>query len=349
MTPITLLIAFFVLSFFLSFALLRMVYNNPSLKDGFVFLWAVMLAGAMSAVYFNSTPYDSIAGFSLPEPALVFGSALIVYLIAARAPKFAALPILLGAGLYTFLIPQDNFLLFNGLLPPIFDHLAAAVIWAAISWSFQYLNALNALMSLQTLTIGFGILVLYFMGASPLALALIAITITGAMLALLTYNGFPAYIIPSDAFCQAVGFIGAWLLFKLSAEATPASALILITYFALEVAAALCRFVLPGNKASLKENTNYYQAVIHGLSPQTVLFAIGKILMLLIILASFQLYAGNFFSLPFLGLIVCSMFVYRLRHWNEKDQTLKEINAEFVQDLKDGIQEIKDTFNKDKP
>ena len=336
---------FFVLSFLAGFVCLRIAYNQPTLKDGFVLLWGTILVGFIAAFSFNPIHYDSIAAYSMEEFLLVLGASLLIYL--ADAKKFSPLIIILGCIAGAYILPQD-FLLFDGRLPLIADRLAIVAIWFMISFCWQYLNGMNGLVCLQTTIICLGLITLYFVGAAPFILALYSLVLLGCTLALLSYNWFPAYITLSSGLCQALGFICVWLLLKASQEGLSSSSLILLAYFAVEMISALIRLIIPEGSRKIAHNTNYYIAVHSGLTPQTALFSVAKILTLLLILACFQIYSGNFFSIPLLGLAVCFVFAYRIRNWDEKPQTLKEINAEFIEDVKEGIKEIKDTLSSKK-
>lgn len=349
MTPLLQSLSFMLASFLTGFIALRISYNHPkSLKDGFIPLWIIMLLGMIMANFFNPLTVDTLASYPTSQIELVFIGALLIYLLgSSKYHSLTFLPTIITAGLYCLLLPS-GFLLFEGLLPLWLDRLSIVLIWFIISFCFQYLNASSGIMCAQAIAICLSIIIIFIIGGAPYILALYAVVVLGAMLALLSFNWFPAHIIPTQGLCQAMGFICAWLLLKLSQEGMSSSALILSTYLILESCFALFYTALPGPKYPIAQNTSYYLALLKGLSGYSAFLSVTKILLMLLILACFQLYSLNFYSIPILAALVCSLFLYKLHNWDEPDKTLKEINNNFISEVKDNISNIKDQF-KDKP
>ena len=61
----------------------------------------------------------------------------------------------------------------------------------------------------------------------------------------------------------------------------------------------------------------------------------------------FQAYLPNAYSLPIVSIILAAWFLERLKNWNEPKQNLKEINQEFMDDLRQNINEIKNKINRE--
>ena len=91
------------------------------------------------------------------------------------------------------------------------------------------------------------------------------------------------------------------------------------------------------------ENTNYYWLASHT-SAQLAVTSMAKISAVLLFLAWFQLFSVNSYSLP----IVTFIIIYWLNGsiGNAQKKTLKQINKEFVEGLKQNINETKKALKK---
>ena len=180
-----------------------------------------------------------------------------------------------------------------------------------------------------------------FYGLTGLAL----LCINGSFLA---YNWFPAKITLSNNSCKIFGFmLGGIMTFAGSENLAPCFAIIL-TIFALELLQSIFKKLSLRNRyADLNTNTICYQAHISGLTPNQVCFAIFKVQILFIILGCFQAYLPNNYSLPIASLFLAAWFLNKLKNWDEPTQSLKEINQEFVSDLRQNINDIKNSLKRD--
>ena len=77
---------------------------------------------------------------------------------------------------------------------------------------------------------------------------------------------------------------------------------------------------------------------------QGIAFGIFRALSLCIVLilfACFQVFAPNSYSLPLLCTIIVLWNVYRLYYWQNQPKNLSEINREFVDEFKTGLNNVK--------
>lgn len=192
-------------------------------------------------------------------------------------------------------------------------------------------------------------MILYFIDASPLMLCIFSTILLGASLSFLTFNLHPSYLRLTNGACQALGFIIAWLLVKLIPEQSVTCGLVLSTYFICECIFALFQAALPQNKdKNIYKYTSYHMAVSSGLKASDTAYSIMKITALLIILSGFQAFSANTFSIPALACVTSIWFMHRLINWKDGTKSLKEINKDFISDVKENIDDIKKQITKDK-
>lgn len=67
-----------------------------------------------------------------------------------------------------------------------------------------------------------------------------------------------------------------------------------------------------------------------------------------IILAMFQLYSANSFSVPIFAFLINLWLLGILYNTNDGIKSLKEANKDFIRDVKSGLDNIKKSFNKNK-
>ena len=68
---------------------------------------------------------------------------------------------------------------------------------------------------------------------------------------------------------------------------------------------------------------------------------IGKLMIILLILGSFQLYAPNNYSLPTAAVFITLWFMGKLNNWQEPPQSFKDLNREVLRDIKENVEDIK--------
>ena len=136
-------------------------------------------------------------------------------------------------------------------------------------------------------------------------------------------------------------FLG-WLVISFAAEGSGASAYILCLYLIIETAwAVLKKLTFLKAFADIKTNPVYYQSNISGLHPVLIANHINRNNIVLILFACFQVFAPNSYSLPLLCTIIVLWNVYRLYYWQNQPKNLSEINREFVDEFKTGLNNVK--------
>ena len=151
---------------------------------------------------------------------------------------------------------------FQGLLPPLADRIAATLLWAWFINLYNFMDGIDGITGVETITIGAGIvLVAHFAGddaaAAPLALALAA----GA-LGFLRWNWPRAGIFLGDVGSVPLGFMTGWLLLLLATHGQWAPALILALYYLADASVTLVRRIFRGERIWRAHRSHFYQRAL---------------------------------------------------------------------------------------
>lgn len=345
-----------IFSFFLSFSGFLIYLKNPQPKEQALFYKNLAFAPyclscilLFSILYFiTPTATDfvrSIDAYSIIIPLLC---AIIVYscTLFQQTAKYTPLTILAAIVISTLLLPSD-FLLFNNHLPFWLDRICIIATWFLFANFYYILNGVEGLLGAHTLSIGISFLILCFIDAIPLFYGLVALSIIGISGSFLIFNWFPARISFTTDSCKVLGFIIGWLLIYSSSENMAPCNFILIAFYILElIQASIKKISLRDKFATLTVNTTYYQANISGLSPTECCVFLFKLQTLLIIIACFQLYSPNTYSLPMLSLLLTAWFLTKLKDWQNPNTGIHEVNKNFIQNIRQNIDDIKNKLGK---
>lgn len=309
---------------FVPFAALSLIifpilyWINPA-NDDFIYninIWSVLLP-----------PVITLAVFVLP--------------LLPKLAKWGDLIAFLGAIACTALLPHD-FLLFDGLLPFWFDRLAIVGLWTLFCSFYYVLNGLDGIIGSENLTVGIGLSLLAFLGGSPYLFGIIALSFSAVSAAFLIFNWYPAKLNLDKNGCRAIGFMLVWLIFMNGAEGNVTCGLIFAMYYLVELFEATVKKISLRDKyTKLITNTGYYQTNVSGLSPDSVAAFLLKLQVVLIIFGCFQLYAPNTFSIPILAFVISIWFLSRMVDWQNPQKTIKQLNKDFVDDIKQNLEDIK--------
>lgn len=342
-----------VASFFLSFAgfyvlnqqrISRLERQIPPFAVIFVF-FAVF--GLIAAFVFRQDN-DFISGYSVLElPVLLAATALIFYVSSRFSAKYAALTVLSGTAVLTFLMPESQPLLPQ--IPAPLSLLLSVLLWFAFSFLYRFLNGVESVAGLHTVAVALGIFTLSLAAALPHllgALALILAAVTGAFL---LFNWYPARLQLSDAGCTALGFLLGGLIFRSASEGAAPCLIIFNMFFIIEVSWALLQALALRDKYSdITANTAYFQANISGLSPDNIANNILRLEIVMIVLGYFEAYSPNIYSIPVLSAVITAWYLSKLKHWQTANQSFREINRNVINEIKSNFEDIKDNINKDK-
>ena len=304
----------------------------------------------LSLLYFIvPTADDFIHDFQATEIFVPITLAGICYALSlfSKAAKFINIYLVVAASISVCFLPTD-FLMFKGNLPFWADRLIIILLWSIFSCFYYILNKVDGILPIFNSSYLICLIVLALFDAAPLFYGLVGLALLSLNGTFLVYNWAPAKISLTDNSCKIFGFIlGGIMVFASSENLAPCFSIIL-TIFTIELLqSAFKKLSLRDRYANLSSNTICYQAHISGLTQEQVCISIFKVQILFIILGCFQAYLPNNYSLPIASLILASWFLSKLQHWYEPKQNLKEINQEFVNDLRQNINDIKNTLNRD--
>ena len=312
-------------------------------KDAFLPLYTASFAAVAAITFLTPDGFDQIYETTWPEILAVFIGAGLIYAVSLRSKttKLTPAAVLAVAILAAFLLPKD-FMLFNGVLPWGVDRALIIIFWFLFTFCYRYLNGIDGMLSVQNLGITAGIFLLAVLGAVPWLTGNYCAALLGVFGAFAIFNWYPARLVLQPGGCMSLGFILGWLLLVTCREGSAGSALILILYYVVEMLfAAVKKFSLKPENQNFLVNTIYYQTNISGLSPAVVSQNIMKINGLLIIISCFQIFSPNYYSLPGLSLLLTLWFIGKIKNWQEPTKTLKEINQDFIQEVKENVEDIK--------
>lgn len=301
-------------------------------------------------LYFFSPDFSDFIheiGFSNILVPLTCTGIIYVSSLSDRSAKYTLATILPACAVSAFFLPE-NALIFEGELPFWLDRAAIIAVWFLFSAMYYILDGIDGVQPVQTGTICTGIIILAVLGATPFLYGLFAAVILAATVAYAVFNWYPARLNMNQASSQALGFMLGWMLFANAAEGASSSSLILIMFFIIELAGAVIKKITLRDKfADLTTDTVYYQANVSGLSPHHICTFLIKLQIIFIILSAFQIYAPNAYSLPLLALVIGIWFLSKLKNWQTPNKTIRELNRDFMEDIRQNIEDLKNNIGKD--
>lgn len=247
------------------------------------------------------------------------------------------LTVVVAVGLTVWLQPLGE-----GTPYPNMPDWAVQLIAFAFGVSFclgmRILNILPHTVSVPLVCTAMGLCVLCLVGASPMYVALCAALIIGIYGAYLTLNYYGIKIDLDDGACVVMSYLVCNLFLMNLGEFCFSSCLIFTTFLWAEICVAIWQRFMVTHSGLLRENTNYYAAA-ELLTLQGLSVTILRICIVLLFIGWFQLFAINRYSL----LIVSFCIALWLNNIKGKQgaNTIKEINREFVNDLKQNFEETK--------
>ena len=248
------------------------------------------------------------------------------------------LTVMVAVGLTVWLQPLGEGTPYPNL-PDYAIRLIAFVFGVCFCLGTRILNILPHTVTVPLICVSLGMCVLCLVGSAPQYVALCAGLLIGIYGAYLTLNYYDVKIGLDDGACVTLAYLVCNLLLLNLGEFCFPSCVIFTTYLWAETAVAIWRRVMVTHSGLLRENTNYYAAT-EQLSLQGLSTMILRICIVLLFMGWFQLFAVNQYSL----LIVAFCLALWLNGTNgrRKVGTFKEINREFVNELKQNIEETKD-------
>lgn len=318
-------------------------------RDPWIYIWALSLILTTATYFFTPDFNDTIANISYTRILITFVLSAFIYMAHLfETEKLEYLIIAASSAFIAYLIPNDT-LIFEGNLPLFTERLIIFCIIFFITFFAKVLNGMSAIFAIFMLTGLFGICLVSLIAGLPLAFGFVAATLSGIWLGFIRYNWYPSEIALNDGACTSAGFLLSNFFLFASQEFAGPSMCILCTYLIAETLLVLTRrYILRIKEPDFYNNSAYFLSYTKDIDIDAILVAIYKIGAINIIFAGFQIYAPNAFSLPVFSLVINLWLLNMMYNASEKTLSIKQTKNALVQDVKDGIQNIKNSLTKDK-
>ncbi|MBQ8482047.1 MAG: hypothetical protein IJ532_05885 [Alphaproteobacteria bacterium] len=211
-------------------------------------------------------------------------------------------------------------------------------------WGAMLNNFLPHTLLIPQITLLLGLAGMAFLGAAPLYIALCAGALLGALGGYLSINFYDVKIEIDNAAAITLSYMVCSLVLMNIGEMGLPSCAILTCVFWVELLTALWRYFFISRSGSLYESTNYYIAA-QRLTVKELVVSISKVSAVMMFLAWFQLYSVNNYSLVIVAFCVALWLNGSMGSMSGGKQTLREINQDVMENIKQGIQETKDALS----
>jgi UDP-N-acetylmuramyl pentapeptide phosphotransferase/UDP-N-acetylglucosamine-1-phosphate transferase len=152
---------------------------------------------------------------------------------------------------------------FQGLLPPLLDRVAAALLWVWFVNLFNFMDGIDGITGVETAACGTGVaLVVLSIGNDADGSAVLALTLAAGVLAFLCWNWHPAQLFLGDVGSVPLGYLLGWLLLALAAKGVWAPALILPLYYLADATITLGRRLLRRERVWEAHRQHFYQRAL---------------------------------------------------------------------------------------
>lgn len=203
-------------------------------------------------------------------------------------------------------------LVFQGLLPPLADHLLTALLWLWFINLFNFMDGIDGITAVETITIGGGLALVGALFSATPGEAFYPATLAAAALGFLYWNWAPSRIFLGDVGSIPLGYLIGWLLISTAADGQWTVALILPLYYLCDASWMLAKRIRKREKLWIGHREHFYQrAVQRGFSHAAVA---GRILLcngLLVALALLAAAGQPWIALP-LALLAVAVLLFIL-------------------------------------
>lgn len=216
------------------------------------------------------------------------------------------------AGLWLF---SGNILIFKGLIPPVLDHILAVFLWMWFINLFNFMDGIDGISGVQTISICLGIIIVYAVSDSSAEDIYFATILGAAAFGFLLWNWPSAKIFLGDAGSAPLGFLLGWLLIRLAAAGEWEAAIILPLYYLADTAVTLLRRLFHGEKVWQAHRQHFYQqAIQNGRTHRSVAMSVAGVNLCLVSAAIFAAMGFSAISVLCAVFLVVSFLWYLAKH-----------------------------------
>jgi UDP-N-acetylmuramyl pentapeptide phosphotransferase/UDP-N-acetylglucosamine-1-phosphate transferase len=153
---------------------------------------------------------------------------------------------------------------FQGLLPPLADRLAAAFLWLWFLNLFNFMDGIDGISGVEAASVGLGLAMVALLGGLAAEFVALPVLLAAAALGFLAWNRPPAKLFLGDVGSVPLGYLLGWLLLSSAAAGQWAAALILPLYYLADATVTLAKRGLRGAKVWQAHREHFYQRAVQG-------------------------------------------------------------------------------------
>ncbi len=235
----------------------RSSHDRAVPRGGGIAVMAVVAAGWCLLGWWRGDGYD------------LFAIAAIAAVLAAASfiDDLRGLPALQRLVLQTLAVALGCLLLphtpvFQGLLPPLADRLAAGFCWLWFINLFNFMDGIDGITAVEAGCIGIGIGLVTATTGVAMDLTSPAVIAAGAAVGFGFWNWRPAKIFLGDVGSVGLGFLLGWLLLSLAASGQWPAALLLPLYYLADATWTLARRMVRGEVFWRAHRSHFYQYAV---------------------------------------------------------------------------------------
>ena len=313
--------------------------------SAFIFLGFI---GCITSYFIIPTQSDMLYKTSLLTPIVSFISATALYGLShiIKSQKFIFLATLAFCALNILILPP-NFNFSNGLLPLYAEQIILIITWSLFAFLYNNLNNVDGVLNIQSISISIGLILMYVIGILPALYGYYAGSIVLILIAFSFFSSYPAKLHLSDSACRVIGFLIGWLCILSILEGNISCVAILTMYYIYEIIiATIKKLTFKAQYKMLKNNTFYSKVASSGISPRNICELISRINIMLILLAGFQIYSPNAYTIVIISFFMVFWITARATS-SENSNNHVLITGSLLSFLKKGYKETKNLSNKD--
>ena len=239
----------------------RSSHEQPKPRGGGVALMSVLLvAWVAAASWLGATPM----GF---WPVV---SAAAVLTVVSWFDDLRSLPVVLRLAVQALavglaLAAMDGVgLVFQGLLPPLLDRLAAGLLWLWFVNLFNFMDGIDGISGVEAGSLGLGLVLIGAVAAWPGVQVALPALLAAATLGFLVWNWGPAKLFLGDVGSVPLGYLLGWLLLGAAMNGEWAAALILPLYYLADATITLVKRAARGARLWQAHREHFYQRAVQG-------------------------------------------------------------------------------------
>lgn len=310
-----------------------------------LYIFLLFALGSIGAYYLVDNS-DFVTPLGLSRIFIMLGLGALIYCAAFFfGEKARDVALVASIGVCVFLQPMENNFVPFGLNEYVFKTLAV-IYFGIFCLGYKVLNVLPHTIVTITVNMLIGVSLLSAIGGAPVYLALVSAVLGGALCAYLGVNLHRIKIEFDSTSCLILAFLLSNIFILDMGELSFSSCLIFSMVFWAELVVAVWKRLFITKSGGLTENSHFFAAA-QKLSLAVLMSNIFKVGIVCLFFGWFQLFSVNQYSMPLVSFFVVIWLNTSMgANLLETPKTLKQINSEFIQDIKQNFKETKETLSK---